>query len=72
MKALAFALVFLVSGCSATLPSFYDDNESLLAVEVRYQLDKLTCGKTDTQLVKDSIHKLFLYTESKNLLIYIT
>lgn len=66
MKHLVFGAVLLLSGCmSVTDTSFYDDNESLLSVEVRYQVDSLVCGKTDPQNLVDSIHKLYLYTESK-------
>jgi DNA replication protein DnaD len=66
MKHLVFGAVILLSGCmSVTDTSFYDDNESLLSVEVRYQADNLVCGKTDPNNLVNSIHKLFLYTESK-------
>jgi hypothetical protein len=66
MKQLVVAIVLLLSGCvSVADTSFYDDNESLLAVEVRYQADNLVCGKTNPKHLTNSIDRLFLYTESK-------
>jgi hypothetical protein len=66
MKYIVFALALFLTGCTSLADtSFYDENESLLSVEVRYQINKLTCGKTDPVYVTDSIEKLFLYTESK-------
>ena len=66
MKYIVFAAAFFLSGCmSVADTSFYDENESLLAVEVRFQVNKLTCGKTDPALLTDSIDKLYLYSESK-------
>jgi hypothetical protein len=67
MKHLVFGAVIFLSGCMSVLDtSFYDSNESLLSVEVRYEADRLVCGKTDPKHLTDSINKLFLYTESKN------
>ena len=58
-------LILLLPGCSLLDTSFYDDNESMLAVEVRYEVSKLECEAPTTYRVKGSIDKLYLYTESK-------
>lgn len=56
----------ILSACSS-LPSFYDDNESLLAVDVQMAVHKLDCSKnSETAALKDSIKRLSLYSESKN------
>lgn len=66
MKYIVFALALFLTGCTSLADtSFYDENESLLAVEVRFQVDKLVCGKTDPIFLTDSIDKLYLYSESK-------
>ena len=66
MKYLVFAAVLFLSGCmSIADTSFYDENESLLIVEVRFEAEKLICGETDPALLVDSIDKLLLYSESK-------
>lgn len=60
----AVAGLFL-SGCSNLLDtSFYDDNESLLAVEVRYSVENLNC-EYPNEKAKFKILKLKLYSESK-------
>lgn len=65
MKLLILPLAILVSSCSLLDTSFYDDNESMLAVEVRHEVQNLTCDPVYTLGVAQSIHKLYLYTESK-------
>lgn len=65
MKYLVLAFAFVLSGCTSIADtSFYDDNESLLAVEVRYAVETLNCD-----YVSDRVHfkilKLKLYSESK-------
>ena len=57
-------MVLLVSGCSY-LPSFYDDNESLLAINVRYEVDRLDCNAPRVVRIKGSVDRLYFYTESK-------
>ena len=57
-------MVLLLSGCSY-IPSFYDDNESLLAVHVRYEVDRLDCDAPRVGRIKGSVDKLYFYTESK-------
>jgi hypothetical protein len=64
MKALILSTIIFLSACTG-LPSFYDDNESLLSVQVRHQVDKLNCSTPNVQPVKDSVDMLFLYSESK-------
>jgi hypothetical protein len=64
MRALILSTVIFLSACSG-LPSFYDDNESLLSVQVRHQVEKLNCGAPDVQPLKDSVDMLSLYSESK-------
>lgn len=58
----------LLAGCSLTLPSFYDDNESLLAVDVRMAVVNMDCAgdvKAQAVSVDRSIQRLALYSESK-------
>jgi len=65
---LAGMTALLLSGCYLTLPSFYDDNESLLAVDVRMSVANLDCaGEVKPQVVSvdRSIQRLALYSESK-------
>lgn len=64
MRALIISTILFISACSG-IPSFYDDNESLLAVEVRYSVSRLDCSNPNTSNVKNSIDKLALYSESK-------
>ena len=64
MRALIFLTVILLSAC-VRLPSFYDDNESLLSIQVRHQIEKLNCATPNVQPVKDSVDMLSLYSESK-------
>jgi hypothetical protein len=64
MRALILSTVIFLSACSG-LPSFYDDNESLLSVQVRHQVEKLNCDAPDVQPLKDSVDMLSLYSESK-------
>ena len=65
MKYLVLGLALLLSGCSViTDTSFYDDNESMLAVDVRYAVETLNCDYV-TNKVRYKILKLKLYSESK-------
>jgi len=65
MKYLVLVAGLFLSGCSNLLDtSFYDDNESLLAVEVRYSIENLNCD-FPTEKPKFKILKLKLYSESK-------
>jgi hypothetical protein len=57
-------IALLLSGCGY-LPSFYDDNESLLSVNVRYEVDRLDCQSPRVERIKGSVDKLYFYTESK-------
>jgi|TARA_R110000744_G_scaffold257174_1_gene372602 hypothetical protein len=56
--------VLLLSGCGM-LPSFYDDNESMLAVNVRYEVDRLDCDSPRVLRIKGSVDKLYFFTQSK-------
>ena len=65
MRYLILLTALLFSGCSSLLDtSFYDSNESLLAVEVRYAVENLNCKRT-TDKVRYAAVKLRLYSESK-------
>ena len=65
MRAWALSLL-LLAGCSG-VPSFYDGNESLLAVEARFYVDRLNCDnpKPGVEALKDSVDMLAFYSESK-------
>jgi hypothetical protein len=62
VKPLLYSLV-LIAGCTA--PSFYDDNESLLSVQVRYEIDRMDCNNLEMTPVKNAVDMLALYSESK-------
>lgn len=64
MKQLILFSIIFLSACTG-LPSFYDDNESLLSVEVRHEVEKLNCTAPNVQPLKDSVDILALYSESK-------
>ena len=58
----------LLTGCGIPSISFYDDNESLLAVEVRSSVDLLDCSTTQAPQVKTiqtSVNKFLFYSEAK-------
>ena len=59
------ATLLLCSSCSLLDTSFYDDNESMLAVEVRHSVADLDCEHIYTLGIQQSVQKLYLYTESK-------
>ena len=66
MRYLILSATLLLASCSSVMnTSFYDDNESMLVTEVRFQADKLKCGESTAQALVDSIDKLHFYTESK-------
>ena len=57
----------LLSGC-ITIPSFYDDNESKVAIDLRHSVEKLDCAKQQQPQVAEIRSKLTwmeLYVESK-------
>lgn len=64
MKLITLIAVLLLSACS-NIPSFYDDNASRLAVDVRYAVRTLNCEKPNMSLINEQITMLDLYTESK-------
>jgi hypothetical protein len=60
-------LAVVLSGCSM-IPSFYDDNESSISIDLRYSVNQLDCSKPHGVQVKEidkSLKYLELYTESK-------
>ena len=60
-------IAFLV-GCG-NIPSFYDDNESMLAVKVRLHVTSLDCDnlkESDLVNLNQSVDMLSLYSDSKN------
>lgn len=62
----ATAAALLLSGCS--LMSFYDDNESMLASNVRMSILYLDCkkdAKSQAQNIKYAVDHLYIYSESK-------
>jgi hypothetical protein len=62
------AAAVLLSGCSMTMPSFYDDNESMLAVDIRLAVANLDCNKeAKAQVIPiyQAVNRLSLYSDSK-------
>jgi hypothetical protein len=60
-------LAILLSGCSM-IPSFYDDNESAISIDLRYSVTSLECKEPHGVQIKQidkSLKYLELYTESK-------
>lgn len=65
---LALVLTALLISACGSIPSFYDDNESLLAVKVRHQVSQLDCSapeKAQIVKLKKQVDMLALYSESK-------
>lgn len=60
---LAIMVAFIVSGCA--MPSFYDDNESLLAVDVRVAISDMDCANPYIYHVQSVVNRLYFYVESK-------
>lgn len=61
------AAPLLLSGCM-TIPSFYDDNESKVAIDLRYSVEQLDCARQQQPQVAEIRSKLTwmeLYVESK-------
>jgi len=57
----------LMTGCS-TIPSFWDDNESMLAVDVRFAVAKLDCSQPyqhQVEEIKDRVDLFTYYSESR-------
>jgi hypothetical protein len=61
---LAATLSVALSGCM-TIPSFYDDNESLLSSRLRLSVEELNCKQPDIKDIHRSLRHLELYSESK-------
>ena len=67
LKCSTIASVLLISGCSY-IPSFWDDNESRLAVDVRFAVQKLDCSQPyqhQVEEIKDRVDFFALYSESR-------
>ena len=62
---IAFITALMMTGC--VVPSLYDDNESLLAVDVRMSVSQLDCTNPfiDSLNLKYSVDRLAMYSESK-------
>lgn len=70
MRIAAVVLSTLMLASCASLPSisFYDDNESMLAVEVRVSVDKLNCQaqqEPQVRRIKEDVTRLQMFSESK-------
>ena len=66
MKQLLLILSLALASCSVMDTSFYDDNESLLAVDVRVAVDKLNCeSEASIAYLKGTIDRIYFYSESK-------
>lgn len=66
-KILIGLLAVMLSGC-ITMPSFYDDNESLLAVDVRMAVSNIDCEHYDAQMISNvqhNVRRFAHYSESK-------
>ncbi|GEM_PF-3159417 len=67
-KLLPILYIALLVGCG-NIPSFYDDNESMLAVKVRLHVTNLDCDnlkESDLVNLNQSVSMLSLYSDSKN------
>ena len=67
MKILAIVSLLFLSGCSM-IPSFWDDNESLLASDLRYVVHKLDCSKEQkpqVALIRNQLVRFELYSDSR-------
>lgn len=59
--------VGLLTGCSG-IPSFWDDNESRLAVDVRFAVAEVDCSgnyQPQVEELKDRVDYFALYSESR-------
>jgi len=69
MKVIILAMALMLSACSATIPSFYDDNESLLVTEAVWNVRKMDCSSELAYNVSvpklNSLDKFQLYLELK-------
>lgn len=57
----------LLTGCSM-VPSFWDDNESRLAVDVRFAVNKIDCSipyQEQVAYLKDRVDLFAMYSESR-------
>ena len=70
-KIALFFLALTLSGCAGVkewIPSFWDDNQSKIAVDLRYNVSRLDCTQEhlpQVKTIKDNLDLLQLYSESK-------
>lgn len=65
--AVAITAPLILSAC-VTLPSFYDDNESRISVDVRLAVEQLDCTEPtapQVKRIKDAVDWFVLYNDSK-------
>lgn len=71
MRLIALAFVLTLSGCATVqswIPSFWDDNQSAKAVDIRYSVEVLDCSKPhlpQVERIEKDILWFQLYSESK-------
>ena len=72
MRTLITILMALsLGGCSTAykwIPSFGDDNQSLIITDVRLRVERLDCNQpqaVQALAIKDSVDRFMLYSESK-------
>jgi hypothetical protein len=68
-----FAVLFLVSisGCAGLLPSFWDDNQSRVIIDVRHTVRHINCAEPhlpQAQKIQHQLEWFELYSESKGYL----
>jgi hypothetical protein len=68
---IAAALTFILTGCSTILPSFWDDNQSAVIIDVRFSVEQLDCTQShaaQVKVIKDRLEWFELYSESKGIM----
>lgn len=64
-------MAFVLSGCSTVrgwIPSFWDDNQSAMIIEVRLHVEQIDCSKPQAAQVArvgEDLARFTLYSESK-------
>ena len=64
---LTISALLLLSGCSH-IPSFWDDNEALLAADIRFAVTQIKCERpyqSKVENLKDKVDLLAIYSDSK-------
>lgn len=72
MKIIVLSIVtVLLTGCASVykyVPSFWDDNQSARAIDIRQSIQQLNCAephRAQAQRIADNIEWFILYSESK-------